>query len=101
MDDGEASRLQLGSELRADVVEEDGGADVDGVAGEAEGVGLGDADAPGFGVAGLDLLLRWGVEGGWVVHEVAVGERAEAGVEVIEAGVDEAEGDDLDAPETG
>jgi hypothetical protein len=72
--------------------------DVDSVTGELECIGFGDADAVLVAVARLDFGLRFSVEGGGEIHDVAVRERTEAGVEVIEAGIDEAEGDDLDVP---
>jgi len=101
LDNLESSRLKVGAEFVADVVEEDVASDVDGVAGELQGIGFGDADAVLVAVARLDFQLGFAVEGGREIHDVAIRERAEAGVEVIEAGIDEAEGDDLDVPEIG
>jgi len=74
-----------------DVAHEDVLADVDDVAGELDGFGLGDGDAFFGGVGGLDAGERGGVEGGREVEEKAAGEGGEAGVEVVEAGVDEVE----------
>jgi hypothetical protein len=101
LDDLESAQLEVRVEFVADVVEEDGAADVDGVAGELEGIRFGDADALLLAVAGFDFCLRFAIEGGREVHNVAVGERAEAGVEVIEAGIDEAQGDNFDVPKIG
>ncbi len=66
-------------------------ADVDDVAGELGGFGLGDGDATRGGVGGVDPVEGGAVEGVREVEDEAAGERGEAGVEVIEAGVDEVE----------
>jgi len=87
------------AEIAADVVEDDGAVDVDGVAGEADGVGLADDDSLFGWVEGFDLCAGGFVEGLGKVHHVAAGEWGEAGVEVVEAGVDEVERGDLDAPD--
>ncbi len=70
----------------------------DGVAGEAKGVGLLDFDAFVSGVGGLDGCDGGWAEGRWVVHDDTAFEGGEGGVEVVEAGVDEFEGDDGDVP---
>ena len=71
---------------------------VDGVAGEAEGVFLGDDDAFLRWVEGFDALVGGAVEGFGKVHGVAAFEWGEAGIEVVEAWVDEVEWGDLDVP---
>jgi len=83
----------------ADVVEDDGAVDVDGVAGEADGVGLADDDSFFGWVEGLDLCAGGFVEGLGKVHDVAACEWGEAGVEVVEAWVDQVERGYLDAPD--
>ena len=65
--------------------------DVDGVAGEADGVGFGDDDSLFGWVEGFDLVEGGAVEGFGKVHDMAAVEWSEAGVEVVEARVDEVE----------
>jgi hypothetical protein len=98
-DDVEAAGLELVAEVGADVVEDDGAVDVDGVAGEADGIGLADDDSFFGWVEGFDLCAGGFVEGLGKVHDVTAGEWGEAGVEVVEAWVDEVERGDLDAPD--
>jgi hypothetical protein len=45
LEDAEAAGFELGAEVRADLIEENCPADIDRVAGEAEGVGFVDCDA--------------------------------------------------------
>src|SRR5271165_6613452 len=54
----EAARLQLRGKLRADLVQENRAAHVDGVAGEAEGVGFVDSDAFRLWIMRLDQGAR-------------------------------------------
>src|SRR5439155_11296015 len=68
----------------------------DRVAREVESVGRVHLEALLCRHARGDALERLAVEGGGVVEDASLGERAEAGVEVVEALVDQAEGDDLD-----
>ena len=89
-----------------DLSGEDGAADVEGAAGHAGGVELGDGDAAVCGVGVLDGGAGGGVEGSGVVEDVAgvvgVGgasaEGREAGVEVVETGVSEMQRGDGDLP---
>jgi hypothetical protein len=46
----------LGGQFPADVVEDDGAADVDSVAGEADGVGFVDDDSLAGWIEGFDLI---------------------------------------------
>jgi hypothetical protein len=98
LDDVEAARFQLGAEFPADLVEDDGAAYVDGVAGEAECVFHGYDDSLFGWVEGFDLFDGSLVESFGEIHHIAAFERSEAGVEVVEARVDEVEWGDLDVP---
>lgn len=91
--------MELFGQFPADLVEDDGVVDVDCVAGEVNGVRLGDDDAFGGWVEGFDGGDGGGVEGFGVVHDVAVCQWREAGVEVVETWIDEVKRDDLDVPD--
>ena len=62
-------------------------AEVHRIAGKGYGVGLSDLDAPFKGYERADFLLRWPVEGVGIVEQPPPVERAEAGIEMIEAGI--------------
>ena len=79
------------AEVGTDVVEDDGAVDVDGIAGEADGVGFAYDDSFLSWVEGFDLCAGGFVEGFREVHDIAAFERRKAGVEVVEARVDEVE----------
>lgn len=96
--DLEAAGLEVLRELVADGVEDEGAANVDGVAGEADGIGLVDNDALRRWVEGFDTGEGAGVEGGREVHCGAVGEWGEAGIEVVEAGINQPERNEVDIP---
>jgi hypothetical protein len=90
--------FELVAQVAADVVGDDSAVYVDRVAGEADGIGLANDDSFFGWVEGFDLCQGGAVEGFRKVHYVAAFEWGEAGVEVVEARVDEVEGGDLDAP---
>ena len=89
LNDFEAELFELAAQLAADPVENDGAAYVDGVAGKADGIGFADDDSFFGRVEGFDPVQGEVIEGVGEVHDVAAIEWSEAGVEVVEAGIDE------------
>ena len=99
MNDFESEMRELAAQLAADPVEDDGAAYVDGVAGKADGIGFSDDDSLFGWVERLDPVKRQVIEGVGEVHHVAAFEGCEAGVEVVEAGIDKMERHDRNAPD--
>src|SRR5262249_42510387 len=91
----EAPAGELLGERGAREVGDEGAAGDHGVASEAEGVGSVDRAAPVPRHAGGDRLERIVVEGVGMIDDPAARQRAEAGVEVVEALVHEPEGNHL------
>jgi hypothetical protein len=73
--------------------------DVDGIAGEVTGVDGIDDDAFVGRNSGLDGHARIEIECGRVIHQEAVRQRAETGIDVVEALVRQANRDDLEVEE--
>src|ERR1035438_4564382 len=92
-------RLQFGGKISADPIEENVSANIDCVASKAQSVRFGDADSLRLRIAILNPFLRFGVERSGIVHDFAVGERAEARVEMVEALVDKAQRNHFYVPE--
>src|SRR6202011_2194647 len=68
---------------------QDVAADVDDAAGKVGGLSLRYSDPLLYTVGGLDLGQRSSVEGSREVQQMAVGQRGEARIQVVEAGVDQ------------
>ena len=98
LNDGKTESLELVSQHAADLVEDNGATDVNGVAGKANSVSLTDDDSPFRRVEIFDFFDGGLVEGFGKVHHIAAFERREAGVEVVEAGVDKVERHDGKGP---
>lgn len=92
---GVAAGGEIGLEGCSGLVEDNGVAGGDGVAGEVQGVFFRHGDALVCRVEALDGGQRGLVEGGWEVEEFAAGEWGEAGIEVVEARVNEAQGGEI------
>ncbi len=99
LNDREAKLLELTAQFVADLVQNDGVAYADGVAGEENGVVLANDDSFFGWVEGFDPVEGEMVEGVGKVHDVAAFEWSEAGVEMVEAGVDEVKRRDGDVPD--
>ena len=93
LDDFESRRLQALVQLRAGLVDDERSPDVYRVADEVHRVGFGDSDAPRGGHAHLDETIRVRVERVGIVEQIAARQRTEAGVEMIEAFIDQTKGE--------
>ena len=98
LNDMKSKLLELAVEPVADRIENDRKTNVDSVAGEVDGVRFANGDSFFGWVEGLDAQKREVVEGIGKVHDEAIFERGETGIEVVEARVDKVERGDRNAP---
>ena len=97
LDHMESARFKLPPKRRAHGVQQDRVADMDRVAGKARRIRLRDRDALLRRVARLDARERRGIEGRGIEQHKAARERGKAGVQVIEARIDQMEPGHRDA----
>ena len=86
-----APRLQLLAQPGAGLVENHAAAHIHGVAGEGQGVGFSHHQPLGGGHAGFNQAVGIEIKRRWVIEQGAIAERAEAGIQVVEAFVHQAQ----------